>query len=96
MWNPPHRFWVRSLVAALAAWVAEPPVARAVLDLGVAFSFSAPAPALNGEFEGIAFGTDSVMDQPAIFSARATSARSPARSTSTWRVRAAGRLRGAS
>lgn len=23
MWNPPHRFWVRSLVAALAAWVAD-------------------------------------------------------------------------
>lgn len=66
---PTHRNgrWIRSLLVVSAVLLAAPPGAQALLDLEVAFSFPAPAPALDGEFEGIAFGTDPLTDQPAIF-----------------------------
>jgi hypothetical protein len=55
--------------ACLILWVLLATVhpARALLDLEVGFSFTAPAPFPEGEFEGIAFGTDPVTDEPAIF-----------------------------
>ena len=53
----------------LGAWVVLATVrpAGALLDLQVGFSFSALAPVFNGEFEGIAFGTDPMTAEPAIF-----------------------------
>jgi hypothetical protein len=60
--------WLRSLALANAVLLGAPPGAQALLDLEVAFSFSAPAPVFEGEFEGIAFGSDPrAEDQPAIF-----------------------------